>query len=109
MGHGRKSALDFEHAHAPFAGAQQLRLGVSIEFLSLEDGMCLRRALADLVPVDWNWSEPDADGCFSGWAQAYMTVGQEREVERALEARIEPFAPGYGLAWAYLNYPEARS
>ena len=115
MGQPRKPALDsgrkhdiferkhdiFEHAHAPFAGAERLVLGVSVEFLLPADGRCLRVALTDLVPVSWSWDEPDAHGCFNGQAQAYVPAGREREAEQALQAALQAFKPGYGLAWTH--------
>jgi hypothetical protein len=98
---GRPS-LDFEHAHAPFAGSERLRLGVSVEFLSLEAGEQMRLALSDLVPVAWRWLAPDTHGCFSGEAEAYLPAGHEREVERVLEALMNPFEPGFSIAWVHL-------
>ena len=96
-----KPNLDFEHAHAPFAGGERLALGVSVEFLSPAAGEQMRLALANLVPVVWHWREPDAHGCFEGEAEAYLPTGQEREVERTLEAVMEPFEPGYSIAWVH--------
>ena len=97
----RQMDPDFERAYGPHGTSVPMTVRVAIEVLADEDGARLRIALGDLLPVTWTWTNPDACGCFDGHAVAYLDPGAERAAERTLEAIIERFAPGYGMAMVW--------